>query len=365
MGRRKRCSGCEELTDPGELARVGGRDWLCPECLVKAALELAPPPLPEDEQERVEAQYGEAMPARDAPEPLALPDEDARFDGLIEYEVEGWPLRKGRLSASALATYLRCAEQFRRQYVLGERRPSGGKAIAGTAAHATVEAAVAHHLAGRGRATLPQVIETYHATFDRAVAKESDGAGIEWGKSNKVELDEDSTRSLGHDAMTAYYGSPSYDRLLEAEALEHTFAILVPGVPVPICGLLDVLTPRSTVDLKFGDKCVSVIDPGWRIQSRVYGLASRRSSDFHSVSFAGKIADPSSAPGLRAPWDAVEAILAANTVRMVVAEILSAAERYGPDTPWPGNLTHTWACNACDFRPECAWWNVSTSDLLL
>jgi len=303
-------------------------------------------------------------PSRDAPEPLPLVDDEERFAGLIEYDVPGWPLRKGRLSASALATFARCPEQFRRQYVLGERRPSGGKAIAGTAAHATVEAAIRHRLYGRGEATLPQIQATYDATYDAAVAKAATTDGIVWGKSDKQELNVDSARALGQTAMLAYYGSPSYRRLEAAIDVESTFAIIVPGVPVPICGLMDVLLPWSTFDLKFGDKCVSAIDPGWRIQARVYGLAARRDASFHSISFGGKINDPTTAEGLALRWDAAEAILAANLVRGVVDRILGEARDYGLDGPWFGNLTHTWACGVCDFRSSCPWWNVQASDLL-
>lgn len=364
--RRKRCTGpCGDLYPPGELARVAGRDLLCETCLLAEAEAIAPPEHPFPEQERRLAPLEGVWQADEAPAPLPLPDEEERFAGLVEVAVEGWPLRKGRLSASALATFLRCPEQFRRQYVKGERRPSGGKAIAGTAAHATVEAAIRHRLDGRGVATLGQIQATYDATFDAAVEKAADRDGIVWGKSNKIDLTVDSARSLGQTAMLAYYGSPAFDRLAEAQAVEHTFAMMVPGVAVPICGLIDVLGPRSTVDLKFGDKCVSAIDPGWRVQARVYGLAARRSSDFHSVSFAGKIADPSEAPGLRAEWGPLEAVLAAKYVRAVVDRILDEAFTYGPDGPWLGNVTHTWACNACDFRPDCAWWHVPATDLLL
>lgn len=366
--KRKRCTGpCGALYPPGELARVAGRDYLCPDCLLDAANSLAPAELELGAGSALatpESRVENPDPARDAPEPLPLVEDDERFAGLIEYQVEGWPLRKGRLSASALATFMRCPEQFRRQYVVGERRPSGGKAIAGTAAHATIEAAIRHRLHGHGVASSAQISATYDATYDAAVSKAIETDGIVWGKSDKVELDVDSARGLGQTALLSYYGSPSFDRLALVEAVEHTFAIMVPGVPVPICGLIDAIAPRTTVDLKFGDKCVAAIDPGWRIQARVYGLAARRDADFHSISFAGKLNDPSSAPGLRLAWSAEQAILAANVVRGVVARILLEAATFGLDGPWFGNLSHTWACGVCDFRPECPWWNVSTSDLL-
>lgn len=365
MSRRKRCSGpCGELYPPERLARVGGREALCPDCLILAAVELAPAEItldssgfgPSSEQPKAEAR---------APEPLPLRDEEERFAGLISYDVEGWPLRKGRLSASALGCYLRCPEQFRREYVKGQKRPSGGTALAGTGAHGAVEAALRFRVSQGEDASPAQVSDTFDAVFEAAVLRARDREGIEWGKADKRELDFDSTLELGRKAVAAYATSPAFQHLEPVE-LEHVFALIVPGVPVPFCGLIDVLTSRGeSVDLKFGANCQSRVMPDWRVQSLIYGLATRRSPAFHSISWAGKVQGPSEAPGLRLEWDARQSIVAARMARSVVSSILADAERLGPDEPWLGNVTHTWACGACSFRPECAWWNVPDSELLL
>ncbi len=351
MARRRRCSGpCGALYAPERLAKVGGRDELCPDCLVLEANAIAPAEL--------------TVPER-APEPLPLRDEEERFAGLVEYEVEGWPLRKGRLSASALGTYLRCPEQFRRQYVKGERRPSGGTGLAGTGAHGAVEAALRLRQEHGVHATPAQIQDTFDAVFESAVTRAADREGIAWGKAEKRDLDFDSALALGRKAVLAYTESESY-RALRPAALEHVFAYMVPGIPVPFCGLLDVLTESfAPVDLKFGANCQSRVMPDWRVQALVYGLAVRQSPEFHSISWAGKVQGPREAPGLRLHWDARQAIVAARMLRGVVSSILADAARLGPDEPWLGNVTHTWACTACEFRPDCAWWNVPDSELLL
>lgn len=359
MSRRQRCTGtCGGLYPPGQLARVGGRSRLCPECLLEEAEREGVMPASALLEVAVEE------PPR-APEPLPLRDEEERFEGLIQYAVEGWPLRKGRLSASALGTYLRCPEQFRREYVLGLKRPSGGTALAGTGAHGAVEAAL-RLKAQRGLTATPQQIaDTFDAVFEAAVERAADREGIVWGKAQKRELDFDSARLLGRGAVTAYAESAAFQRLEPVE-LERTFAVLVPGVPVPFCGLTDVIDQRGDpIDLKFGDKCLSAIDPGWRVQALVYGFATRRPPAFHSISWAGKVQGPTEAPGLRLAWDARQSIIAARMMRGVVAAILADAARLGPDEPWLGNVTHTWACTACAFRNECAWWTVPDSELLL
>jgi hypothetical protein len=30
----------------------------------------------------------------------------------------------------------------------------------------------------------------------------------------------------------------------------------------------------------------------------------------------------------------------------------------GPDTPWPGAITHPWACSFCGWRMSCHWWDT-------
>lgn len=371
MSRRLRCTGpCRELYPSGQLARVGGRDRLCPECLLLAAEGEGVAPA-SDLMTALEASLAAAAADHDPAaaervlEPLPLRDDEERFAGLIEYEVEGWPLRRGRLSASALGTYLRCPEQFRQEYVLGRKRPSGGTALAGTGAHGAVEAALRLRAERGVIATQQQISDTFDAVFEAAVARAQTREGVEWGKADKRPLDFDSTLQLGRKAVLAYTGSDTYARLVPAE-LERTFAILVPGVPVPICGLTDVVTNHGApVDLKFGANCQSRVMPDWRVQALTYGLAARVSPEFHSISWAGKVQGPAEAPGLRWHWDARQSLLAARMVRRVVAAILSDAVRLGPDEPWLGNVTHTWACGACSFQSDCSWWNVPDSELLL
>lgn len=358
MGRRRRCSSCNALTEPARLAKVGGRRALCPDCLVAEADRLAPAELDLGNSDPKDSDSDSV-----APEPLPLRDEEERFEGLMEYDVAGWPLRRGRLSASALATFWRCPEQFRRQYVLGEKRPSGGTGLAGTGAHGAIEAAHRFKSEHGLIATPKQIADTFDAVYEGAVARAADREGIAWGKADKVALDYDSARALGQAAVKGYAESPGFVNS-RAVAVEHVFAFTIPGVAVPFCGLIDVVTEQGVIDLKFGAQTASVIKPDWRLQALVYGFAQRSSPEFHATSWAGKAQSPATHPGLRWPWDPIQTILAANQMRKTVEAILAYAERW-PDTEWPGNLSHQWACNLCEFRPDCAWWNVPDSELLL
>lgn len=358
--RRRRCTGpCGELKAPGELSRVGGRDVMCQECLIAEALAIAPAQLEVDASGAIVEEPAEA-----APEPLAMPTEDERFAGLAEADVAGWPLRRGRLSASAIAKFLQCPEAFRRSYVLGDPTVSQGKMVAGTAAHATIEAAIAHAIAGGGTATPAQLAVTYDASFDAALANARDRGGVEWGRGEKRELDADSARAIGANAVAAY-AREALPQVIGSgvEAVESVFVVSVPGCPVPVCGLIDIAGTRSSIDTKFGEKSASNVQSYWRIQAQMYGLARRLPVDFHTATWAGKVQTPTTHPGLRYPWSASDVLLAAQAVATVSDAIQLFGERFGGDRAWPGAVTHPF-CSSCDYQRDCAWWHLDPSALL-
>lgn len=356
--RRKRCSSCRTLTDPTKLQRVGGRDWWCPDCLLAEAERIAPP-APELDDSGVLIE-----PAREAPDPLPLRDEDERFEGFEEAWPEGWPLRKGRLSASALAKFLQCPEAFRRSYVLGDPTPTQGKMLAGTGAHGAIEATLRHLIDGGGLASPSQILDTYDVVFDQAFEQAAAKGGVEWGKAEKRELDSDSARAIGREAVEAY-AREALPQLIGSGvlAVEGTFSLHVPGCAVPIVGLIDVAGLRSTVDLKFGDKSASSVQAYWRVQARCYGVARRLPVDFHTATWAGKVQTPTTHPGLRYQWSAAETVITARMIASVADSILMHADRFGPDQPWPGAITHPF-CGSCDYRPDCSWWHLAAGDLL-
>lgn len=358
--RRRRCSGpCGGLFPPGAMGRVGGRDYMCQDCMILEAGVVPASELAVDAAgELVHAA------ATEPPAPLAMPTEDERFEGLAEADVAGWPLRKGRLSASAIAKFLQCPEAFRRSYVLGDPTVSQGKMVAGTAAHATIEAAIAHAIRKAERATPEQLAVTYDASFDAAVANARDRGGLEWGRAEKRDLDSDSARAIGANAVAAY-AREALPMVLASgvEDVEYVFVVSVPGCPVPVCGLIDVAGARSSTDMKFGEKSASAVQSYWRVQAQMYGLARRLPVDFHTATWAGKVQTQTTHPGLRYPWSASDVLLASQAIATVSDAILMFAEGFGLDRPWPGAVTHPF-CTSCDYQRDCAWWHLDPSALL-
>jgi hypothetical protein len=168
--RRVRCAGCSKLGERGEMVRIGA-EWYHPDpCWAAKAASEAPPRESADEKAarvtEAKRRAGTLPPeGREGQPPLAggsaadppflpapsvapnitvdLGDPETvlleRKD-LPDEPVDGWPLKRGRVSASALGAFLLCPEQFRRSYILGEYRTTGGNAVTGTAAHTALTA---------------------------------------------------------------------------------------------------------------------------------------------------------------------------------------------------------------------------------
>jgi hypothetical protein len=144
--------------------------------------------------------------------------------------------------------------------------------------------------------------------------------------------------------------------LLDVRGAEELLYTHVAGIPVPIVGYIDLVTPQASIDIKTGGKVHNKIDAGWRIQGHIYLLADRAMS-WHSVRWDGEYRTPMDS-NLALPLTAANYKIGLELVRNTVEAIIAYAERFGPDHYWPGALSHGYACNYCDFKENgCAWWH--------
>lgn len=326
--KRVRCDGaCGALFDPGLLVQVGPKRRLCDKCLVKEAAEL------------VDVEAAE------------LPDRRRTLGLLPDEPVEGWPAIRGRLSPSEISTYLACPEQWRRKRILGERTAPNGSMIAGTAAHHVSEAFWLHKLASDGELLDDLTIRvTTQAAFDQACDEETDrGVTIDW----KGEM----TYQMAKDA--AEWMALSYLREVgpwfEPVATEHVTSVRIPGVPVPVVSIADVLTEGAIVDTKFGKNCDTKPSSFWAVQGLVQQIGQRRAAEWHSVSHAGKVATPDTSPDLRIERTIERFVIATRLVETMYRSMMSNVVEFGLRRPWPGALSHPFACGMCDFRADCSW----------
>jgi hypothetical protein len=280
-----------------------------------------------------------------------------KYAGMPDVLNPDWPLRKGRISASALATFARCPELFRQQQIVGVKRTSSGASIAGSSVHGMAEANWRWKMAQGEDLPEREATLILDAVFDSQIQEALRVAPPDWGAARGRPLDEDAHRDRAKVAGLSYLKNAAPGvQPVEAEA---RFAVMVEGCPVPVVGFIDLVTAEAMVDLKVQGQTKKEIDPGWRIQGLTYLLARDLPMTWHSVSWSGNMILPDEA---EAHLTMARTLDTYNTARQLLrtytTAIVAYAERFGPDEPWPDALTHPWACNYCDLRAEiCPWWH--------
>lgn len=276
----------------------------------------------------------------------------AALEALLGPDAElAWPLPVRHLSATQVTMWQRCREQWRRRYVLGERERPGAALVVGGADHAAHEVNFRQKIDSHQDLPVNEVEEAFASAFDERVAECGGEAEVEWGGDKPGAL-----KDAGVQLVAAYHRQAS--PAVQPTAVEREFELMLPGVPVPFVGRTDVETAGPAIERKTAKRAAKTIDPKWRVQGLAYQAVTRRQVDWH-VSVKTKtpqVWTPAEAPDLSLPYvpGAVKAaeLLLANTAR----DMVSCWETFGPDEPWPGALTHPWACGFCGFKSSCAWW---------
>lgn len=394
--RRKRCASCNQLK--GDTVQVEGKP-ICQDCLPGVAEAVADeepkltftpinqlkaeaeaeglPPLRtaaeiEVERLRVAEKYGVAtgdvhLPAPTVQEHYPVPslatkeDRIARARRVPSVEAPGWPLAKGRLSASAIASFLTCPERFRQSYIKGRWGPSRAKQVSGKAVHEALDVAMRYQMA-HGVSLPVDVAKDVAADAYTAVVE--DEREIEWGDDDRGEWKD---RSVQVAATWVEHVAP----LLRPVATEQSFAYMVPGCPVPVVGYIDLITETAMADYKIG-RAYRRVQNDWRVQGHIYLRATTLPMAWHSLSWPLKDGSVSyhtpidEGAGLTMPNTAANYEIGGRLVVNTAEAIMMHAERFGPDETWPGALGHQYACTFCDFHPDraggCQWWQTTASD---
>lgn len=262
-----------------------------------------------------------------------------------------WPeILPDHLSPSSLKTYMRCREQWRRRYVLGEKERPGAALVWGGAHNfALVETNFAQKITTGEDLSVEDVQLAFAEGFDQRVERDGGESEVQWGDDKPGDLKDKGVALATHYHATV---SPTVTPI----AVERSFSLMVPGVPVPIIGRIDVDEEHRTIDLKTGAK--REMKPDNVFQGRVYQLERPVPIEFH-------LATKTKLPAIYTPaeWPEfgldVSDIVQKRTARMLVTladDIASTFATYGADQPWPGAFTYGWACGYCGFKPTCPWW---------
>ena len=252
-------------------------------------------------------------------------------------------------SATSLSMFQRCPEQFRHRYILGEIQPPGSALILGGAFHTANEYTFIYKMDVGNLPNVNDVLDAYNEGWNAAIDEKGGPSEIEWSKPARTE------KATGAKLVEKYYHTVA--PRIHPVRVEHEFSRIVPGVDIPLTGKIDLETPDTITDYKTANSYRGK-KRDWNLQERIY--QSEIPKDFHwhiADKKTGEIKTPFTHITLESEYDSRIAKTTDKLILMLVRQIENLMETYGPDNPWPGNITHDWACGYCGFRNRgCPYW---------
>lgn len=274
------------------------------------------------------------------------------------------------ISPAQVKTALRCLETYRRRYVKGEKTRPAAAMTWGSADHATHEVNFGQKITTHRDMTVADIELLFATKLDEQIEKDGGASEIEWERDTAL-TGSDLSKAVADVKDSGVKLASMYHRdvspYVQPTFVEERFSILVPGIPVPIAGAIDLgaavpVSPGSDerieriIDRKtVGRKAIS---PEWKVQARMYQLAKPVDLEWHlSLKPGAKRKNPSvSAFELIEPPPPQAQTVA--LVQRTIALVTNMYETYGPDEPWPGTALGGFGdnCGYCGFKPTCAWW---------
>lgn len=269
-----------------------------------------------------------------------------------------WNLPLDHLSPSSLSMIRRCPRQFQERYLHGRKERPAEAPVIGTAVHAGLERNFAQKIESHTDLPTHELLDWFmDEGFAATVLKEQEksGSDIFWSS------DPEAARGRGKKMLGEYSNvvSPRIQPLGVEGSIEVDL-----GLPVPVVGRFDLLRESSTIDWKTGKSAKRKPQESWRIQAAVYGEATGKPVEFHSISATEKgtvtIVTPLEAEALLVQPNERERDQIRRTVQAIGAEAVFYMKLYGPDETWPTHgRFHDWACGYCGFRNDCPAWEDS------
>jgi len=269
-----------------------------------------------------------------------------------------WPLPRDTLSPSSIGVFIKCAEQYRRKYVLGQQDPFGVSALIGNAVHAAQELNYRVKAVNQRGVNLLEAEDKYLEAFESEVDRAGGYSEIDWRmKDHKVRPGR--AKDIGRPVNRLYHDTVAPK--IQPIAVEQWIRIKIPGVYPVLVGKLDLITQSAMLDYKFSGSTLAKPRPDWLLAAGIYQLSNPDLPfGWHTGRWGGsEILIPETTPTLwhqPQPGEVVEAL-----VRSYANAIIAYYTKFGPDEPWPGTgKSHTFACDYCPFHPSkggnCFWW---------
>jgi len=283
-----------------------------------------------------------------------------------------WPERIKHLSATSIAMFRRCPEQFRHRYILGQKERPGEGLVIGSMFHEGLEFNYSQKITSHEDRPVAEVIQYLQDEAVPKVLEENGGADeIAWDDNDSVKgvklLRTDSERLL-----SAYH--TTVVQRIQPVSLEEKLTLSDPRLPVDLIGYIDVKAGYAledsgptdwiadrVIDTKTGKQSASKLKPSWMLQGDLYAAMTQLPVEYHSISRA-------KVPKINTGLESSELIVHPNAVR--TSNIINTAAQiakmiawmygtYGPDETWPtlgrfADYSMSFSpCTMCGWRTTC------------
>lgn len=259
-----------------------------------------------------------------------------------------WQLPIKHFSASSIAK-ASCPEQWRQRYILKKQESRSGALVVGSAVHATFQENFTKKLVTGVDLDPGTIADVYDASWKKEVARDD----VDWGKDSA-----DTVRAKGLQMVSVYMDTVA--PRLEPLAVEQKFlAPLVPGLPLPIMGFIDLVVPGRGIDYKTAARAVRGVKPEWRFQGLIYQMVKPFSFEWHVLTKTKEpqVFTPLDAPDLSLAYDPRRVAAMQKFVRTVGWTLNYFYVTLGWDHPWPTMGVYTdGKCHRCAWMKDCSAW---------
>jgi len=278
---------------------------------------------------------------------------------LAEYAIDtGWdPALPDHLSPTQLGMFQRCKFQFWRRYLHHEKERPGESLTVGSAVHGGLDRNYRQKITSHVDLPTHELLEWFtDEGWQKTLAEQQESSGLDilWNGEPEEAM------KRGRSMLGAYHKLVA--PRVQPVGVEGWISVDF-GAPVPVEGRYDVELENGVIDVKTGKRAERKPKGGWRIQAAVYGEATGKPVEFHSVTATEKsrtptIITPLEAPAMLCAPSENERAAQRAIVLALCGEIYACFKRYGLDEPWPTTgVFHDWACNTCGWRPICPAWD--------
>lgn len=261
------------------------------------------------------------------------------------------------LSASSIAQFIQCPEQFRLRRLQRVPESTGIDKWIGIVDHETH----AENLTRKVEKGTDLPLDAMHSVYDKVWDTELSDV-VEKEGTPEWANDSDETRAHGHLIMQTYHElvSPTVQPI----AVEQRFEEQLTGVPVKLVGYVDVEEKSRLIERKTTKSRMSKPKPGWLLQGRLYSMVFQKPVEWQVVTRAKTptICLPDTDPELRLEVGGGDGVVL--LIQQAAYMLNDLYVRYGPDSPWPTTgILHPFLCGYCFAGPKynfrCAAWKES------